>query len=144
MGQSAYLEENFVIDLKSSTEMASKRSCFHRSLRWNPFPIDSVEDELTRDLGSDESLHLGNTPPALSHNLTPGPDLVPALIPVPVPALTPAPVAIDELFKKFMKAYLETNQEPREPPAECKQTLKAKVLEIYYGKSYMDYYHFCQ
>ena len=43
-----------------------------------------------------------------------------------------------------MKAYLETNQGPRQPPTERKQTFKVKVPEVYYGKSYMDCYHFCQ
>ena len=41
-----------------------------------------------------------------------------------------------------MKAYLETNQGPRQP--ECEQNLKAKVPEVYYGKFYMDYHHFYQ
>ena len=43
-----------------------------------------------------------------------------------------------------MRAYLESNQGPRQPPAEREQSLKAKVPEVYYGKSYMDCYHFCQ
>ena len=43
-----------------------------------------------------------------------------------------------------MKAYLELNQGPRQPPAERKQPLKAKVPEMYYDKLYMDCYHFCQ
>ena len=43
-----------------------------------------------------------------------------------------------------MKAYLESNQGPRPPPAEREQSLKAKVPEVYYGKSHMDCYHFCQ
>ena len=43
-----------------------------------------------------------------------------------------------------MKAYLEMNQEPRQPPTECKQSFKAKVLEVYYAKSHIDYYHFSQ
>ena len=45
--------------------------------------------------------------------------------PAPVPALAPALVAINELFKQFMKAYLELNQRPRQPLAECEQVLKA-------------------
>ena len=43
-----------------------------------------------------------------------------------------------------MKAYLESNQGPRQPRAERKQTFKAKVLEVYYSKLHIDYYHFCQ
>ena len=38
---------------------------------------------------------------ALSRNPTPAP--------APVPAPISAPAATDELFKKFMRAYLETN-----------------------------------
>ena len=43
-----------------------------------------------------------------------------------------------------MKAYLETNQGPRQPLAVRKQTFKTKVSEIYYDKLYMDCYYFCQ
>ena len=39
---------------------------------------------------------------------------------------------------------METNQRPRQPSAERKQTLKAKIPEIYYSKLHMDCYHFCQ
>ena len=59
-------------------------------------------------------------------------------------APTPALPSNDELFKQFMKAYLESNQGPSQPPEECKRPLKAKVPDVYYGKSHMDYYHFCQ
>ena len=111
---------------------------------WNPPPIDPVEDELVRDLGLVGSLHSGTISPAPSCNPILGPSLFLALIPAPVPAPTLAPVAANEFFKKFMKAYLETNQGLRQPLAERKQTLKAKVSEVYYGKSYMDRYHFCQ
>ena len=101
-----------------------------------------MEEKLARDPGSVGGLNSGSTSPAPSRNPTPSPDLVPTLIPAPVPAPTPVPAATNELFKKFMKAYLETNQEPRQP--KCKQTLKAKVPEVYYDKSHMDCYHFCQ
>ena len=43
-----------------------------------------------------------------------------------------------------MKAYLETNQRPRQPLAECAQSLKAKVPEVSYGKLHIDCYHFYQ
>ena len=141
MGQPARSEENFIINLKSSTEMALGGSRPRRSPYWNPLPIDLVEDELARDSSSVGSLHLGSTS---SCNPSPGPDLVLALIPVPVPAPTLPPVTTNKLFTKFMKAYLETNQGLRQLPAEREQTFKAKVLEVYYGKSHMDCYHFCQ
>ena len=43
-----------------------------------------------------------------------------------------------------MKAYLEFNQGPSQPPEERERPLKAKVPDVYYGKSHMDCYHFCQ
>ena len=43
-----------------------------------------------------------------------------------------------------MKAYLESNQGPSQPPEERKRPLKAKVPDVYYGKLHMDCYHFCQ
>ena len=59
-------------------------------------------------------------------------------------ALTPASLSTNELFKGFMKTYLESNQGPSQLPEERKQPLKAKRLDIYYGKLHMDCYHFCQ
>ena len=113
MGQLACSEENFVTDLKSSTEMApaGSRSCHFP--RWNPSPINPVEDELPKDSGSIRSLYSGGTSFILSHNPTPSPDLVLALILALVPTLPLAPVPTNELFKQFMKAYLESNQGPR-------------------------------
>ena len=130
--------------------MAPRGSRLNCSPCWKPLPIESMEDEVARDPGSVGGPNLGSTSSAPFCNPTLGLNLVPALISAPVPILipapvlapTPAPVVSDELFKKFMKAYLETNQGPRQP--ECKQNLKAKVPEVYYGKSYMDCYHFYQ
>ena len=59
-------------------------------------------------------------------------------------ALTPAPPSTNKLFKRFIKAYLESNQGPSQPPEVCKRPLKAKVPDVYYGKLQMEYYHFCQ
>ena len=120
--------------------LGGSRSCC--SLCQNPPPIDPVEDELAGDPGSVGGPNSGSTSPAPSRNLTPGPNLILLLIPTPVSAPTPAPIAFDKLFKKFKKAYLETNQKPRQ--SECEQTFKAKVPEKYYGRSHMDCYHFCQ
>ena len=124
--------------------MAPEGSRPRRSPRRNLLPPDPVEDELTRVPGPVGGLHSGSTSPALSRNPTPGPELVPALNPAPVPAPVPAPPASDELFRQFMRAYLESNQGPRPPPAERERSFKAKVSEVYYGKSHMDCYHFCQ
>ena len=110
------------------------------SLYWNLPPIDPVEDELVRDPGQVEGFHSGSTSFVLSCNPTPGPTLVSALIPAPASAL---PFS-DELFRQFMKAYLESNQGPKQPPAERERSFKAKVPDVYYGKSYMDCYYFGQ
>ena len=109
MGQPARLKENFVTNLKSSTEMAPGGSRPRYFPRRNPPLIDPVEDELTRDLGSVEDPHSGNTSLAPSCNSIPGPNLVPALISAPILAPPLVLISINELFKKFMKAYLESN-----------------------------------
>ena len=121
MGQPVRLEENFVTNLKPSTKMTPRGSRpRHFSHRKPPF-IDSVEDELARDPGSVKGPHLGSTSSTPSYNPILCPDLVPALILALIPAPTPAPVTTNELFKKFMKAYLKTNQGLRQPPMERKQ-----------------------
>ena len=106
--------------------MAPGKSRPRHSLYWNLFPGSAFPFPS----------------PALSCNPTPAPVPAPALALPLVPI--PAPTATNELFKQFMKAYLETNQGPKQPPAERKQSLKAKVPEIYYGKLHIDCYHFCQ
>ena len=87
--------------------MALGGSRLHCSPRRNPPPLDPVEDELARELGPVGDPHSGSTSPAPSRNLTPGPKPVPVLNPALVPA--PAPPSSNELFKKFMKVYLELN-----------------------------------
>ena len=72
---------------------------------------NSVEDKLVKDSGPVGGPHLGTTSPAPSRN--PTPDLAPTLIPTPVPVQIPAPAATNDLFKQFIKVYLETNQGPK-------------------------------
>ena len=61
-----------------------------------------------------------------------------------VPTLGLAPASTNELFKQFMKAYLQAQTpaliqaEPRE------QLLKACFPNFYYENSHMDCYRFCQ
>ena len=98
-----------------------------------------MEDELAIDPSLVRGPHSGSTSSTLSRNPTPSPDQVSALIPTPAPA----PISTNELFKKFMMAYLESNQGPKQPPAERKWPLKAEVPEVFYGKLHMDCYHFC-
>ena len=145
MGQPVRLKENLLIDLiKSSTKMALGGSRLCCSSRGNLFPLDLVEDELARDLGPTEGPHLASTSSAPSCNPTLGPALVSAPIPASVPTPTPTSAVTNDLFKQFIKAYLKSNQRPREPPAERERLFKAKVSKIYYGKLYIDCYHFCQ
>ena len=146
MGQPARSEENFVIDLKSSIERALGSSCPHCSLCRNLPLLDPVEDELAREPGPVGGPYSGSTSPAVSCNPTPGPELVPALnlTPIPTPVLAPAPHFSNELFKQFMRAYLESNQGPKQPSAECERSLNTKIPEVYYVKSHIDCYHFYQ
>ena len=102
-----------------------------------------MDDELIRNLGTAKDPHSGSTSLTPSCNPISGPALVFALISAPVP--TPALVlpSFNKLFKQFIKTYLKL-QEPSRPPAERKQSFKAKVPDVYYKKSHMDCYHFCQ
>ena len=141
MGQPAHLKEDLVIDsIKSFTKIALRvfRPCC--SSYWSfPF-INNVKDELARDQGPTKSSHLGSTSPVPSCN----PILGPTLVSAPIFALASALYSSDKLFRQFIKAYLESNQGPSRSQVECKQSLKAKVPDVYYGKSHMDCYHFCQ
>ena len=80
MDEPTRLKENFVTNLKSFSKMTPGRSRTRRSPYQNPPPINLVENELARDLGPVRGPHLGSTSPALSCNLTPGLDLILALI----------------------------------------------------------------
>ena len=93
--------------------------------------------------GEDEPIKGPPRAPTKDSN-TPTPSPTVSRTPTPVLAPAPAPPSTNELFKQFMKAYLESNQGPCQPLAERKQPLKAKVLDVYYGKLHMDCYHFCQ
>ena len=68
-----------------------------------------MEEKLARDPGSVGDLYSGGTSPTPSRNPTLGLNLVPTLIFAPVPAPTPPPVPTNELFREFMKTYLELN-----------------------------------
>ena len=103
-----------------------------------------MEDKFARDSGPANNSLLESTAPAPSYNPTLGPGLISAFIPTPVLAPAPALPSFDEFFRQFMKAYLETNQAPKQFLIECKQPFKAKVLEVYYAKLHMDCYHFYQ
>ena len=99
-------------------------------------PLPNGEDKLAEGLPG-VFTKSSNTP-------TPSPTVFWAPTPAFALAPTPALPSINKLFKQFMKAYLETNQRPNQPPAECKRPLKSKVPDVYYGKLHMDCYHFCQ
>ena len=116
--------------------MAGSRIC--HSPRRNFLPGN--EDEL-----------VGSLPGALikgSNSPTPFPTVLRAPTPAFTLSPTPTPTSTspltNELFKQFMKTYLESNQGPSQSPAKCKLPLKAKMPDLYYDKSYIDYYYFCQ
>ena len=75
---------------------------------------------------------------------TPTPTSVMSRTPTPAPATAPAaaPSSDTKLFKQFMKAYLETQVpgQTKVDPKPCKQPLKARFPELYYGNSHMDCY----
>ena len=104
--------------------MAPRYSRPCRFPRQNPPPLDPMKDELAREPGPVRGPHSGGTSPAPSCNPTQGPELVLALNPAPV--LAPALPSCNELFKKFMKAYLESNQGPRQPPEEANKPLRLR------------------
>ena len=110
--------------------MAGPRTC--PSPRHNP--LQGGKDELAE--GPPGAPTEGSNIP------TPSLAVFRTLTPVPVPA--PAPPSTNELFKQFMKAYLESHLGPSQPLAEREHPLKAKVPDVYYGKLHMDCYHFCQ
>ena len=72
--------------------MASGDSCPCRSPRRNLPPINPVEDALAREPGLVGGPHSSST--------------------------SFATVPTNKLFKNLMKAYLESNQEPRQPPVD--------------------------
>ena len=88
--------------------MAPKGSCpcyfSHRNLP----PINHIEDELARDLGPADGSHFGSISYTLFCNSTLGPALLSTLIPALILVLAPASGSLDELFRQFMKAYLES------------------------------------
>ena len=122
--------------------MALRGSHPRRSPCWNLPPLDSMEDELARDPGLIGGPHSDSTSPAPSRNPISGPKLIPALISAPVFAsVSPSS---NELFKQFIRTYLESNQRPRQPLAEHERSFKAKISDVYYKKLHMDCYYFCQ
>ena len=141
MGQPTYLKEDLLTNLiNSSTEMAPRSSRPRYFPCRNLFSIDLVKNKLARDPGLVGRPYSGSTSSAPSCNSTPGLTLIPALI----FALAPTPIFTNELIKQFMKIYLESNQGPKQPPGECEQIHKATILEVYYDKLHIDYYHFFQ
>ena len=145
MGQLACLEKDLLIDpIKSSIEITPGDFYFCLSFCRNLLPIDHIKDKLAKNLDPIINSHLGSTSPALSRKPAPGLTLVPTLIAVLIPVLALALILTNELIKKFIKAYFETNQGIKQPPAERVCHFKVQVPEIYYGKLHINCYHFCR
>lgn len=73
--------------------------------------------------------------------------------PAPIHMSTFAPILAEfnSAFKyneadlmKILKIFLKTKGQKPRPEVPCKQSLKAKVLEIYLEKTHINCYHFCQ
>lgn len=125
--------------------MAGPRT--RRSLRRNPSPTG--EDELARaptkcsGTSTPTPIISHASTPALASALVPAPGAMPAPAAVPAPAARPAPT--DEMFKQFMKTYLEAQTQPAlglSEPGE--RPLKALFPNLYHGNSHQDCYCFCQ
>lgn len=70
--------------------------------------------------------------------------------PIPSPTIAPAPTKSTLAFKyskadlmRILKTFSETKGQEPEAKVPHKQFLKAKVPNVYFGKLYMDCYHFC-
>ena len=111
--------------------MAGPRVC--RSPRRNP-PLTG-EDELA-----------GAAPTEGSGTPIPTPVLSHAPTPAPATASAVAPSSDNELFKQFMKAYLEAQVPGRTEvdPKPRKQPLKAQFPDLYYSNLHINCYRFCQ
>ena len=128
--------------------MARTLAC--RSPWRNPLPtgkneIAGVASRPAPTNGSDTS-----TPaPAVSRIPTPAPPVAPIVASSPIlPLAIPAPSLDNKLFKQFIKSYLEAKV-PVQIALEidskpCKQPLKVRFPDLYYGNLHIDWYRFCQ
>ena len=102
-----------------------------------------------------------NIPPSIRLRATfvvnvPAPALsAPAFPFLPAPAFAiPALTSTKELLKLFMQIYMDTVKNQAETPVQApalpvsvepkKQPLKARFPKLYFGKSHLDCYRFCQ
>ena len=115
----------------------------------NPLPIG--KDELAGaapGLAPTEGSDTSTPAPALSHVPTLAPPVAPVVVSSPTPALAVTALSLDnELFKQFIKTYLKAQVPaqiaPEIDPKPCKQSLKARFPDLYYGYLYIDCYQFC-
>ena len=112
--------------------------------RTRRYPPLSGKDELG------EAPTKGNSTFAVSR--TPTPALAQALAPTSAPASAPSPPEryTDEDLQRATKLALELFVKGQEHgqlqanAAPCEQPLKTWFLDLYYGNSHLDCYHFCQ
>ena len=120
-----------------------------RSLRGNPIAnLAGAAQSPAEDPVESASTAGSKGATILSHIGTPAPSCA------PTPGSAPAPSSTENLLQQLITTYVATlkaleqsqtvqsqvraNQKPREKP------LKAKNPDLYFGKSYMDCYNFCQ
>ena len=80
-------------------------------------------------------------PPADSRVPTPAASRTPT--PAPAPPLAPAKYT-DADFHQFMKVFMDSQGRRRTHEGPQESPLKARFPNMYYGKSHMDCYQFCQ
>lgn len=85
--------------------------------------------------------------PANSYVSTPATSCTPTLAPTSTPAFAfmPMPVKyIDADFHQFIKVFMNFQERSGTYKGPQKSLLKAHFLDLYYRKSHMDCYQFCQ
>ena len=83
--------------------------------------------------------------PAVFRTPTPAPAPLPATILAPAPAPAPAPAKYtDTDFHQFMKVFMDTQERSETHKRPRESLFKACFPDLYYEKSHMDCYQFCQ
>ena len=125
-------------------------SCFYYSPCRNPPGTGKNEPigDTQRSPPANSSNSLLPAPPSAdSRVLTPATSYTP--MPAPASASAPSSVPVpakytDANFHQFMKVFIDTQRCSKTHKEPWKSPFKACFPNLYYGKSHMDYYQFCQ
>ena len=96
-----------------------------------------------------KSSNTSTSAPAVLRVPTSAPPVTTVIASSPAPVLKVTTLSLDnELFKQFIKHYLEAQVQAQIAleidPKPCKQPLKARFSNLYYGNLHIDCYQFCQ